>query len=166
MGTDPEKDNNRELELERFLPYRLNILAEIVSQSLAGVYSRQYGIGIPEWRVIANLGLTGTLSAKQIGIRTHMHKTKVSRAIAALELSGLIARHTDENDKRSIILSLTDKGKDTYNRIVPVALRFAGELESALDPEDVEVLDRILSRLKQKSKEMAKTMNHNIDQTE
>lgn len=166
MGTDPKKDGKSELELEQFLPYRLNILAEIVSQSLAGVYSRQYGIGIPEWRVIANLGPAGALSAKQIGLRTHMHKTKVSRAIAALEISGLITKHTDDNDKRFIILSLTDKGKDTYNRIVPVALRFTGELESVLDPDEVEMLDRILFRLKQKSEEMAKTMNQNTDQTE
>ena len=155
---DPGDDCLEELVLEDFLPYRLNILAEIVSHSLAGVYSRQYGIGIPEWRVIANLGSTGKLSAKQIGDRAHMHKTKVSRAAAALEEAGLIMRSTDDNDKRSAILSLTDKGSDVYSRIVPVALEFTNELESALDPADVEALDRVLSKLKRKSQEMAGQM--------
>ncbi len=162
-GTDPSDDCVQELVLEDFLPYRLNIIAEIVSHSLAGVYSRQYGIGIPEWRVIANLGTAGTLSAKQIGDRAHMHKTKVSRAAAALEESGLIMRSTDDNDKRSTILSLTDKGRDVYSRIVPVALEFASELESALDPADVKALDRVLSKLKRKSQEMAGRMTREIE---
>ncbi len=160
LRDDPEPGDDcvRELVLEEFLPYRLNILAEIVSHSLAGVYSRQYGIGIPEWRVIANLGPAGKLSAKQIGGRAHMHKTKVSRAAAALEESGLIARCTNDTDKRSAILSLTGKGRDVYNRIVPVALEFTNELESALDPADVKALDRVLSKLKRKSQEMAGRM--------
>jgi DNA-binding MarR family transcriptional regulator len=160
---DPGDDCAQELVLEDFLPYRLNILAEIVSHSLAGVYSRQYGIGIPEWRVIANLGSVGKLSAKQIGDRAHMHKTKVSRAAAALEESGLIVRSTDSSDKRSAILSLTDKGRDVYSRIVPVALEFASELQSVLDPADVKALDRVLSKLKRKSQEMAGRMTREIE---
>lgn len=159
---DTLENGTQELVLDDFLPYRLNILAEIVSQSLAGVYSRQYGIGIPEWRVIANLGPAGKLSAKQIGDRAHMHKTKVSRAAAALEDSGLIKRNTDNSDKRSAILSLTGKGRDVYNRIVPVARDFTNELESALDPADAEVFDRALARLKEKSEEMAGRMIREI----
>lgn len=159
----PRDDYVQELVLEDFLPYRLNILTEIVSHSLARVYSRQYGIGIPEWRVIANLGPAGKLSAKQIGDRAHMHKTKVSRAAAALEESGLIMRSTDSTDKRSAILSLTDKGRDVYSRIVPVALEFTSELESVLDPADVKALDRVLSKLKRKSQEMAGRMTREIE---
>ncbi|WP_435370010.1 hypothetical protein, partial [Acinetobacter baumannii] len=68
------------LELETFLPYRLNVLASIVSQGLSGIYAKRYGIGDPEWRVMATLGQFGAMTAKDIGGHSHMHKTKVSRA--------------------------------------------------------------------------------------
>ncbi len=73
------------LKLEEFLPYRLNVLAAVTSQALASVYEERYGIGIPEWRVLVTLGQFGTMTGKAIGEHTHMHKTKVSRAVASLE---------------------------------------------------------------------------------
>ena len=39
------------LQLENFLPYQLNVLTSLVSQALSRVYSRRYGIGVPEWRI-------------------------------------------------------------------------------------------------------------------
>src|ERR1043165_735382 len=72
------------LKLEDFLPHRLNVLSSLVSQALTRVYGR-YGIGIPEWRVLVTLGENGTMTGKAVGSHTHMHKTKVSRAVAQLE---------------------------------------------------------------------------------
>src|ERR1700681_1393246 len=72
------------LKLEDFLPHRLNVLSSLVSQALTRVYG-QYGIGIPEWRILVSLGEFGVMTGKAIGARTHMHKTKVSRAVAQLE---------------------------------------------------------------------------------
>ncbi len=46
------------LRLENFLPYQLNVVASLVSQALSRVYSRRYGIGVPEWRVLVTLGST------------------------------------------------------------------------------------------------------------
>ena len=66
------------LELETFLPYRLNILAETVSQSLAGVYRRRYGITVPEWRLLATLGQFGTVTAKGVGQHSRMHRSALN----------------------------------------------------------------------------------------
>ena len=74
------------------MPYRLNVLATIVSQGFARLYSERFGISIPEWRVIAMLGQHRALTSKGIGERTHMHKTMVSRAVTDLERHGLLSR--------------------------------------------------------------------------
>ena len=42
---------NRELVLEEFLPYRLSILSNTISSSIAELYSNRYDLTIPEWRV-------------------------------------------------------------------------------------------------------------------
>lgn len=155
-----EKDVRR-LRLEAFLPYRLNVLAEIVSQSLARLYSTRYGIGIPEWRIVATLGQYGTMSAKEIGRHSHMHKTKVSRAAAALEDKGLLRREPDVDDKRAAKLHLTREGQTIYDELVPLTLDFAEELEGVLSPQDRAMLERILASLKERSQELAARMDMN-----
>src|SRR5438445_9767179 len=79
------------LKLDEFLPHRLNVLSSLVSQALTRVYGR-YGIGIPEWRVLVTPGQNGLMTGKSVGAQTHMHKTKVSRAVAELEQRNLVAR--------------------------------------------------------------------------
>src|SRR5450759_3902097 len=80
------------LKLEEFLPYRLNVCASLVTAALSRIYSERYKIGVPEWRVLVTLGQFSMMTAKAIGAHSHMHKTKVSRAVALLERRKLVAR--------------------------------------------------------------------------
>ena len=63
-----------ELRLEEFLPYRLSILAGRVSVSFAGIYKQRFGISIPEWRVLANLGQFAPLTAAELVQYSSMDK--------------------------------------------------------------------------------------------
>src|ERR1700690_2217722 len=86
------------LKLEQFLPYRLNVVASLVSLALSRVYARRYGIGVSEWRVLVTLGQYGVMTAKSIGAHPPMQKTKVSRAGAILEKRRLLARRANRED--------------------------------------------------------------------
>src|SRR5260370_32442146 len=88
------------LKLEEFLPYRLNVVASLVSQALSRIYVDRYGIGVPEWRILVTLGQFETMTAKAIGAHSHMHKTKVSRAVSELERRKLIVRRENRADRR------------------------------------------------------------------
>src|ERR1700693_4619315 len=94
------------LKLEDFLPHRLNVLSSLVSQALTRVYGR-HGIGIPEWRVLGTVGEDGVRTGKAVGAHTHMHKTKVSRAVAQLEQRKYLGRRANRSDLRESLLSLT-----------------------------------------------------------
>lgn len=135
------------LELETFLPYRLNVLASIVSQGLAGIYAKRYGIGVPEWRVMATLGQFGAMTAKDIGGHSHMHKTKVSRAVATLEKRQMVQRRANRQDLREAFLSLTDTGRAVYDDLVPVALTFAADLTEGLSRPERAELEALLAKL-------------------
>ena len=100
------------LRLEDFLPYRLNVLASLVSQALSRIYVERYGLGVPEWRVLVTLGQFGAMTGKAVGAHSHMHKTKVSRAVAELEKRRLITRRANRADLRELFLSLTAAGRD------------------------------------------------------
>ncbi len=133
------------------MPYRLNVLATIVSQGFARLYSERFGISIPEWRVIAMLGQHRTLTSKGIGERTHMHKTMVSRAVTDLERHGLLSRLPNRDDKREAFLSLTESGRRIYTEIVPLAREYAARLTADLSEADRAAFDRIVAVLRDRS---------------
>ncbi|MTI00335.1 MarR family transcriptional regulator [Roseibium sp. RKSG952] len=135
------------LSLETFLPYRLNILAERVSLSFSKIYAQQFGISVPEWRVMAIIGQYGTVTSREIGRRSHMHKTKVSRAVTALERRTLIHRQNNPGDQREVFLQLTRNGRATYEELVPQALAFSNELMNSLDAAQRQALDGICNQL-------------------
>ena len=142
------------LKLEHFLPYQLNVVSSLVSQALSRVYARRYGIGVPEWRVLVTLGQHGVVTAKAIGAHTHMHKTKVSRAVALMEKRRLLARRANRDDMREAFLSLTTAGRAMYEDVAPHALEFARRLTDILTPGDREAFDRALKRLTARSAEL------------
>ena len=49
-GISAGRGDNAPLKLEEFLPYRLNVVASLVSQALSRIYAERYSIGVPEWR--------------------------------------------------------------------------------------------------------------------
>jgi DNA-binding MarR family transcriptional regulator len=142
------------LKLETFLPYQLNVVSSLTSQALSRVYARRYKIGVPEWRVLVTLGQYGVMTGKAIGAHTHMHKTKVSRAVALLEKRTLLLRRSNSADMRESFLSLTASGRAMYEELAPHALDFARRLTEILSDNDRASFDRSLKRLTSRSAEL------------
>jgi DNA-binding MarR family transcriptional regulator len=135
------------LILENFLPYRLMRLSEAVSREFAKAYHDRYGLTRPEWRVFATLGQYRMMTATAIGAHSAMHKTKVSRAVAALEKRKWLARETDATDRRVEFLTLTKAGRAAYRDMVPVAREFERWLSKAMGVARFAELDYGLKRL-------------------
>ncbi len=102
-------------ELDRFLPYRLSVLSNRLSQTIAGAYARRFGLGITEWRVIAVLGRYPGLSANAVAARTAMDKVAVSRTVARLLERGLLQRDIHDDDRRRSVLELSADGYGIYD---------------------------------------------------
>lgn len=100
--------------LQHFLPYRLNRIAAVSSQAVYRLYAGEYGLTVPEWRVLATLGEFDGWTAKAIGAHAAMHKTKVSRAVEKLEARRWLVRATSPADRRAEHLSLTGEGRRHY----------------------------------------------------
>jgi DNA-binding MarR family transcriptional regulator len=140
------------LDLECFVPYRLSVLTNRVSNAIAREYSKRFGLSIPEWRVMAVLGGTSGLSARDVAARTEMDKVQVSRAVAALVRSKRVQKQIDGADGRVTRLSLSAKGRAIYNEIVPLALDLEQQFLAALTPEERRSFDALLAKLAQQAK--------------
>ena len=132
-------------DLNQFLPYLLNQAAEVTSLSFQDSY-RDHGMTRTEWRVMANLGAQGTLTAAEICRITFTDKTKVSRAVQALQAAGWLQRGAVDGDRRRESLSLTDTGRILCRQIEDRALDFDATLRADLGPDAV-VLEAVLRRL-------------------
>jgi DNA-binding MarR family transcriptional regulator len=145
---------SRRLVLEHFVPYRLSVVTNIVSTAIAGAYAKRFGLSIPEWRVIAVLGLEPGLSAAQVAERTAMDKVAVSRAVSTLLRSRRIARGFANADRRRSVLRLTRSGENVYWRVVPFARRYERELLADLSANERVRLDRLLAHLQRRAIEL------------
>lgn len=135
------------LHLDRFVPYRLSVLANIVSMSIAHAYEREFGLTIPEWRVMAVLARYPNVSAVEVAQRTAMDKVAVSRAVRSLVASRRVARRFDKGDRRKSMLRLSAVGRSVYSRVAPLALEYEKRLLNALSSSDRRALDRLIARL-------------------
>ncbi|WP_198670482.1 MarR family winged helix-turn-helix transcriptional regulator [Oceanicella sp. SM1341] len=116
-------------DLEDFLPYRLNRISEEISLRFAREYKARYGMNRPEWRAIAIIGTRGAVTAREICDDSTMHKTKVSRAVAAMEKRRWLRREGHESDGRSEVLTLTREGWRVFEELMAMARAYEAELE-------------------------------------
>lgn len=144
--TSTNKKEQPHLHLEQFLPYRMNVLAKRISHSLSHIY-KEFGINIPQWRVLVWLRNHPNLYAKDICAYTYMDKTQVSRLLTQLEKNQLIARKTDQNDCRSQQLLLTEKGQHLLDTIIPKALEWEERLIASFDTSEYHALFQLIEKL-------------------
>jgi DNA-binding MarR family transcriptional regulator len=143
------------LHLERFLPYRLSVLANTVSAAIAAGYSGAHDLSTPEWRVMAVLAREPGLSAAEVAERTAMDKVAVSRAVARLLRHRRVVRRQAAADRRRSRLQLTAAGLDVYRQVSPGALGYERALLGVLSSAEARILDTALRKLLGRARELA-----------
>ena len=135
------------LKLDQFLPYRLSIASNAVSDAIATAYRTLFGLRIPEWRLVAVIAEDGAMSQQALCGRTRMDKVTVSRAAIALADRGLIAREANPDDQRSHLLTLTREGWALYEQVSPKALELEQRIFEGIDPEELARFSAMLDRI-------------------
>ena len=135
------------LRLDRFLPYRLSVTSNRVSERIARTYEALFGLSIPEWRLIAVIAEAPGITQADIDERTRMDKVTVSRAAIALAQRGLLDRAPNVADRRSRHLSLNEAGRALYDQVAPKALELEARILARFSTEEVGQLMDMLRRL-------------------
>lgn len=135
------------IDLETYLPFKLAVVAARVSRHVARSFERKFGLHIAEWRVLVALANHGPSSALTVAELTSMDPAKVNRAQARLKELGLIDTSSDPQDKRKVILGLTESGLNIAHQIVQEALQIEKALFATLEGGDKERFERILTHL-------------------
>ena len=135
------------LRLDAFIPFRLSVTSNLVSDTIASTYQALFGLSIPEWRLIAVVAEEEGTTQQLVGRRTRMDKVTVSRATIALVDRGLMERRPHMSDRRSHSLHLTKSGQELYAAIAPKALELERHIFAGFDPAEVAAFSDMLLRV-------------------
>lgn len=136
-----------DLRLQTFLPYRLSIVSNRVSEAIATAYDRLFGLKIPEWRLVTVIAEGDGITQQALCAATRMDKVTVSRAARALAERGLVARRAIHDDRRSHLLVLTAPGRALYEQVAPKALELEAAILEGLDRDERAMLTAMLDRI-------------------
>jgi DNA-binding MarR family transcriptional regulator len=139
------------MDLDKFLPYRLAVLSEQVSQCVALVYRERFGLSRDEWRVLAALADGRTVKTGTVIETTALDKMQVSRAVKGLQDRSCLERVPDPQDGRGWLLRLKPAGKSLFQKIAPMVQAREAFLLEALSDDEREVLDRAIEHLGERS---------------
>jgi len=135
------------LKLQDFLPYRLSVTSNIVSDVIATAYERLFGLRIPEWRLIAVIAESDGITQQAVGTTARMDKVTVSRAAIALFDRALIERHPNPSDGRSHLLYLTPTGRTLYEQVAPKALELEARIFTGFSDDELQQLHKLLHKI-------------------
>ena len=135
------------LKLDQFLPYRLSVASNMVSEAVASAYRTLFGLRIAEWRLVAVIAEDGASSQQALCGRTQMDKVTVSRAAIALVDRGLVERQANPDDQRSHLLTLTRQGWALYEQVAPKALELEARIFAGIDREELARFGAMLDRI-------------------
>jgi len=138
---------NHPLQIQEFLPYLLNRAAEATSLEFQKTYKNSYSMLRTEWRVLFHLGRYRDLTAKQICTMADLHKTKVSRAVAALQEKRFLVRKEVPTDRRNEILSLTKQGRSAFDHLQDEATRYHETLMASFTADEKAILQKCLKQI-------------------
>ena len=96
----------------------------------------------------------GDSTPQELSIKLALNGSTLTGILNRLEDKGLVKRRINASDKRSFVVSLTDKAKRMKDELWGIYEEVNGELRSALSQEEIEVLNRIMGKLGKKAEDM------------
>lgn len=131
----------------RYLPYLLAQAAERLTLPLHGILKAR-GFRESEWRVLATLfDADAGMGVSELADHVLVPQSTLSRRLDRMVEKGLVDRRARDGDRRSVTVTLTDKGRSTARNLMILALAQEEEDTVGLDAKEVETLKRLLGRL-------------------
>jgi len=100
-----------------------------------------------EFSFLITLMTYDSLSKSELITKQVMEKTSGSEVIRRLIKRGLIVESADENDKRSVRVSITQSGREEILRILPLMSKVTKIVVGNLSAEEINTLSYLLKKL-------------------
>jgi DNA-binding MarR family transcriptional regulator len=112
-------------------------LLGVIARSLATVMDT---VTLPQFRVLVVLSDFGPLRMGELSEKLGANQSSFSRFADRMVTAGLIARHTSTANRREVIMSLTDHGRDIHNTVTEARREEIAALLGTLSPAEREAV--------------------------
>ncbi len=82
-----------------------------------------------------------------IGGYLYIDNSAITRMLDRLEKKALINRIPDPNDRRAILIELTEKGRDVTKNAIPLGLKAIDDLTQSLSSEEIQQFHHCLKKI-------------------
>jgi DNA-binding MarR family transcriptional regulator len=136
-----------EAELYQYLTYRLSRVQAKLNTQATHMLREASGITLSQWRIIALVGAAGETRLSMLARHSALDKGLLSRNLKALVSKGIVLTKQDQTDHRAQLLSLSPKGKEIFQRTLPVSQKRQSLLNETLTKDELETFHRVLEKL-------------------
>jgi DNA-binding MarR family transcriptional regulator len=134
---------SRKLNLQDFLPYLLNRAGLRIGVMFSHDIG-EFGVTLPMWRVLVELWHNGDHRLGELAERASIDLSTLSRLLVTMQRKGLIVRRRSGLDGRALSLTLTKRGMELTERIVPYARHYENIAMRRLSARDIARLKELL----------------------
>ena len=134
----------RILDLDTFVPGLITFISNKISTGASNTYRKLFGIGLPEWRVLAVLAVEPNITAYRICQIMGFDKALASRTIQKLQAHGHVKMEVQGRQK---LITLSKQGYLLHDRILQVAVEREEALLGCLTRSERKQLTLLLQRL-------------------
>ncbi|MGB4589076.1 MAG: MarR family winged helix-turn-helix transcriptional regulator [Clostridiaceae bacterium] len=110
---------------------------------------KEYGLSSAQFDVLAQIGVGKEITQSDLSEKLLATKGNISQLIVSMENKDYVRRRQEWKNK---YVSLTSKGTDMYNELVPLVEAFQTETFGILDEEERQVLLTLLRKVERKIK--------------
>lgn len=146
------------LKLSEHLPFRIAVLSNLIKQGSSDVFVKESNMTGRDWRVVAIVGLHKTITPAEISTITGMDRATVTRSIQHLESLKLVSKTKHLSDGRSRVISLTNKGQNTYQALIPQMSENGDAFKQVLTEGEFQLFLELIEKLQTKAIDI---INHN-----
>jgi DNA-binding MarR family transcriptional regulator len=122
-------------------------------------YRQQFGVTLPEWRVMSIVASRDGTTARDISRELATDKAWVGLSVKRLARRGFLTRSADRQDTRRVLLSLTRQGKQMHDAIMSVARQRQRRLRAVLPEGAADMLSASLDQLQAEAEQMLEELD-------
>jgi MarR family transcriptional regulator for hemolysin len=105
------------------------------------------GGSLPVWLILTSLRGEQWRTQLELARALGIEGPTLTRHLDGMERAGLVERRRDQDDRRAVLVELTDAGRELHNRLRKNVVDFDERLRAGLSAEEIDQVRAVLARL-------------------
>ena len=107
----------------------------------------EHKLTVEQWSFLAVLWIEDSQKQKELQEALLKDKATVNSLVSNLLKNGFVLKEQDKFDKRSFIISLSQKGKDMQKVSLPIAMQSITKSIVGIDKDELKITTKVLAQI-------------------